>query len=118
MAQPRRREDLQIDAYNAVMPIGLEGVELVRFIQQEFQRIERTFLDYFDAIPQLVHVEPEFPRRGMIRFADGTNWNPGDGAGLYVFTGTRWAVLATETIIPAVGVEGLGQAGDTTVAIT
>lgn len=33
---------------------------------------------------------PAKPRKGDIRFADGTNWNPGSGAGFYGYTGAAW----------------------------
>lgn len=36
---------------------------------------------------------PEKPREGMIRFADGTNWNPGSGRGLYQYVSTAWVKL-------------------------
>jgi len=38
-------------------------------------------------------VAPPRPKPGMIRFADGTEWDPGSGEGLYVFKSTGWALL-------------------------
>jgi hypothetical protein len=29
----------------------------------------------------------------MVRYADGTNWNPGAGKGLYLYNGTAWTKL-------------------------
>lgn len=40
-----------------------------------------------------LHVEPPKPREGAIRYADGTNWNPGSGAGLYRFTSGSWVAV-------------------------
>ena len=37
-----------------------------------------------------VHAEPKRPRIGDIRYADGTDWNPGSGEGVYLFDGTSW----------------------------
>lgn len=37
-----------------------------------------------------VHAEPAKPREGMIVEADGTDWDPGDGAGQYSFRGGVW----------------------------
>lgn len=37
-----------------------------------------------------VHAAPTKPREGMIVEADGTDWNPGDGAGQYTFRGGVW----------------------------
>lgn len=39
---------------------------------------------------QVLHVAPERPRDGMIVHADGTDWNPGSGAGFYGRTGGAW----------------------------
>ena len=30
---------------------------------------------------------------GMIAYADGTNWNPGSGQGVYVYRGGSWNLL-------------------------
>lgn len=38
-------------------------------------------------------VAPAKPRDGDIRYADGTAWNPGAGAGIYYFNGTVWTKL-------------------------
>ena len=37
-----------------------------------------------------IHEEPQRPRAGDIRYADGTDWNPGSGEGVYLFNGTSW----------------------------
>ena len=36
---------------------------------------------------------PAKPRDGDIRYADGSNWNPGAGTGIYWFDGTNWTKL-------------------------
>ena len=33
---------------------------------------------------------PERAAAGMLRYADGTAWNPGAGKGVYVFDGVQW----------------------------
>ena len=33
------------------------------------------------------------PRNGDIRYADGTNWDPGSGEGIYAYTNDAWAKL-------------------------
>ncbi|HMM52299.1 MAG TPA: hypothetical protein PKD87_11865 [Burkholderiaceae bacterium] len=38
-------------------------------------------------------VEPQRPRTGMVVFADGADWDPGSGAGVYVYTGSAWSKL-------------------------
>lgn len=37
--------------------------------------------------------EPSKPVRGMMVYADGTNWNPHSGAGPYIYNGTVWVYL-------------------------
>ena len=38
-------------------------------------------------------VEPKKPRDGVIAMADGTNWNPGSGAGAYLYRAGAWRFL-------------------------
>jgi hypothetical protein len=42
------------------------------------------------------HVAPTKPRDGDIRFADGSDWNPGSGAGLYYYDANTpgWVFIA------------------------
>jgi hypothetical protein len=40
------------------------------------------------------HVEPDKPRAGLIVYADGTDWDPGSGAGLYYYNGSAWVLIA------------------------
>ena len=42
-------------------------------------------------VPQAV--APEKPREGLVAYADGTNWNPGAGAGLYEYRAGAWYKL-------------------------
>lgn len=39
------------------------------------------------------HTAPAKPRDGMITLADGTDWNPGSGAGFYGYYGSAWNKL-------------------------
>lgn len=36
---------------------------------------------------------PAHPQKGFIRYADGLGWDPGSGAGAYVYNGTAWVFL-------------------------
>ena len=40
------------------------------------------------------YVEPFRPREGYVVYADGTEWNPGSGAGLYYYDGSAWVFIA------------------------
>ena len=37
-----------------------------------------------------VHAEPDKPRDGDIRLADGSDWNPGGGQGVYCYYNSTW----------------------------
>ena len=53
--------------------------------------IEQQALGFLD----VTNVAPEKPRQGMIRYADGSNWNPnGTGEGIYFYnSGGAWVKL-------------------------
>lgn len=40
-----------------------------------------------------VHVEPPKPRDGDFRYADGSDWDPGSGKGIYAYNGTTWVQM-------------------------
>jgi hypothetical protein len=41
----------------------------------------------------VLHVVPGKAREGMLAVADGTDWNPGSGKGLYEYRNGAWAKL-------------------------
>lgn len=64
-----------------------------RYLREELLRIKGAF----DALAA-GHIDPTFappakPRRGNVRYADGTQWNPGSGEGIYYYNGTAWKLL-------------------------
>ena len=65
------------------------------YIQDELgyisSAIEQQALGFID----VSNVAPEKPRQGMIRYADGSNWNPnGTGEGIYFYnSGGAWVKL-------------------------
>ncbi len=67
--------------------------ELLRFLGDELIRIQLAFdtLDNLELVEQ--HNPPVRPRDGMIALADGTNWDPGSGAGFYGRRGGTWVLL-------------------------
>lgn len=42
---------------------------------------------------EFLHVEPDKPREGMVAGADGTDWDPGSGQGVYIYFAGAWNVL-------------------------
>lgn len=66
--------------------------DLSRFLAEELIKVEsaiRLAQGHLDKS----FAAPAKPRDGDIRYADGTSWNPGSGAGIYWFNGSVWAKL-------------------------
>lgn len=70
--------------------------DLVQFLSRELQKIGDSFLPIEQGRLNVLYVEPPKKRQGMVAYADGTQWNPGEGEGLYAFDGTTWRRLAPE----------------------
>ena len=67
--------------------------ELKQFLREELRRIELTFSDIDNVKLEALAAEPERYSNGMIVYADGTNWNPGSGAGFYGREAGAWVKL-------------------------
>src|SRR3990167_3673649 len=77
-------QDEVLSYLRRVMPIMAEGLRL-----------------FDDSLFNKTHVAPTKTEAGMLRYADGTNWNPGSGAGLYQFNGSSWVKLSLSTDLTA-----------------
>ncbi|MHB0978399.1 MAG: phage baseplate protein [Minisyncoccota bacterium] len=73
--------------------------EVSRFLQAELQRISAGISQAESGYQEVFYVAPTKPREGMLAYADGTNWNPGSGAGLYEYVGGAWRRV--NPVIPA-----------------
>lgn len=82
--------------YNPGNP-PVQGIHLGlrAWLAEEFRRISNAIgpLEFVQVTP--IDVEPAKPREGMIVWAVAVNWNPGGGAGLYVYNGSAWAKINT-----------------------
>lgn len=61
------------------------------YIMRELNRISAQIgliNDY-----QVLHAAPAKLKHGMVRYADGTDWDPGSGEGLYRYNGSAWVHL-------------------------
>lgn len=79
--------------YRPQIPIG----NVDPYVVQELQNIarSRTEPDAFLTL-QVQHEAPRVPsdtRIAMLAIADGTNWNPGSGAGLYRYQNGSWTFI-------------------------
>jgi len=63
------------------------------YVEQELEQIEQTFAitDFFNL--KKLHNEPLKLKEGLIVFADGSDWNPGSGQGIYAYYNASWNKL-------------------------
>ena len=77
-------------------PAGDLDPAVADFLFQEFHKIAVAFLGVDNVLLQELNVEPSKPRAGQIALADGTNWDPGQGAGFYGFRNSAWKLLESQ----------------------
>lgn len=71
---------------------GLPG--LYQWVREHFERLQTALGEPQDQLTlRVLHVEPERYSEGMLVLADGTDWDPGSGAGLYIRRGGAWVLL-------------------------
>lgn len=81
------------------------------FLYRELERISQELELIRTGHYDITYVEPSKPRSGDIRYADGTEWNPGAGEGLYRYNiGGYWVKLSNENSF--VSVTEYGAVGD------
>lgn len=70
------------------------GQALEEYVSAELRRVAESLntLENGLAFP-IFHSEPGKPREGQLARADGTDWNPGAGAGFYERVGGVWSKL-------------------------
>ena len=71
------------------LPQDTEG--LLRFLSAELQKISNA-LESGKRV-DFLHVAPTKPREGILYGADGTDWNPGSGQGVYCYYNGGWNFL-------------------------
>lgn len=76
----------------APIPAGLpRGVQV--FLREELRRIEIQFTTLDNLKLSSLAAEPDKLDDGVVVYADGTNWNPGSGAGFYGREAGAWVKL-------------------------
>lgn len=79
--------------YTPGRPPSITSVEdLLKWVQEEFNKIAQQDPEITVQF-EVLNVAPGKPRDGMVVFADGTNWNPGAGRGLYERRAGAWVKL-------------------------
>ena len=66
---------------------------LGEFVIRELKKLGDILFNVSALRLEELHAEPDKPRSGDIRYADGTNWNPSGGRGIYAYIGTTWTKL-------------------------
>lgn len=72
-------------------PLPLDQEDLGIYVVTELKRLANTILNQSHLRVERIHAEPERPRGGDIVYADGTDWDPGSGEGIYFFDETTQA---------------------------
>jgi hypothetical protein len=73
-------------------PTPTDPKQLGGYVRSELERIATELRETTIRLKEL-HVAPDKPRDGDIVLADGTDWNPGSGAGVYARYGAAWVKL-------------------------
>ncbi len=67
--------------------------QMVAWLLQELNKVRQVLNGKQDAEVRFRASPPERVREGLIAAADGVNWNPGAGKGLYLYTAGTWQKL-------------------------
>ena len=67
--------------------------ELFTYIKRELEAIERSFSITLANPLEELNVAPTKVFTGLTVLADGTNWNPGAGQGVYTYYAGSWHKL-------------------------
>ncbi len=69
--------------------------DLRNWISNELVRVSNAFTTSSQTTTLLVlTAAPAKPQIGQVVFADGSNWNPGSGRGLYYYDSGGWVYIA------------------------
>lgn len=74
-------------------PLPEQVDDLGGYVVSELKRLGNIILNQSLFRLERTHIEPSKPRNGDVRYADGTDWNPGSGEGIYFYNGTQWVNL-------------------------
>ena len=81
--------------YKRLQPPIVKGdaAALLDYLMRELEQIERTAESADTLTLKVLYAAPARPRNGMIAYADGTDWDPGSGQGVYYYDGSAWVFL-------------------------
>ena len=70
-----------------------DPAQLPLFLTQELTKLQAAIQALAAGHLDQSNVAPGKPRDGDLRYADGSNWNPGSGEGFYGYYGGSWHLL-------------------------
>ena len=73
------------------VPAAPDMTALLDFLRREFVAIYQGQGSIWDM--EALTEAPAHVYRGMVRYADGVQWNPGGGEGPYYYNGSTWVKL-------------------------
>lgn len=74
---------------------GVESIQdLISYIDRQNRLLQQALALAQDRQMEELHVAPERPREFMVVAADGLDWNPGKGRGIYVYAGGIWNLVS------------------------
>jgi len=76
-------EKYEASEVSTIEPTGVFG-----WAVEEFRRISAAFSTIHEL--DTYHVAPKKARTGMLVIADGTDWDPGAGQGVYCYYNSTW----------------------------
>ena len=82
------------------MKFTVEPFVLIRELNDFQEYVHRALTQIAEALEAIedvqlpvLHVEPAKRNEGQLALADGTDWDPGSGAGVYRWDGAAWQFL-------------------------
>lgn len=83
-----------------ILSVPTDVEDLPQYLAQAMPALQEALNNLGD-VQRALNVEPAKPREGDLRYADGSDWDPGSGAGLYRFTAGSWVRQASAAGIDA-----------------
>ena len=74
-------------------PLTSEPRLIVEWVARQLRRIVSESALTPHVVFSVLAVEPAKPALGLVVYADGVQWDPGSGAGLYRYNGSAWVFV-------------------------
>jgi hypothetical protein len=72
-------------------PTQINSLEdMARYVNDNMRRISDALLNLEEPLVPSYTSQPDNPQEGSLAIADGTGWNPGSGAGTYIYRAGQW----------------------------